>query len=145
VIAAGGPNRATSDRGSAPEAEDADSHRQRHAVDDDGDGADVDESSVPSKTPTAVAFWYRRDPSMHLAEIAAKMGRYERTVRRYWPPTAQQAINGHEARRLADGLRAPWITAFRAEADAVVVTVVADPAGRPYPAPLLTAGQRCLR
>jgi hypothetical protein len=179
VVATGGPNRATSDRRSAPKADDADGDRQRHAVDDPGeapsqevadgpavdagpvhaetapglpaeagpqkpdcetpssnedraaeaaprhdeqtkapggdatdgghhhdDGADVDEGSVPSKTPAAVAFWYRRDPSMHPAEIAAKIGRSERTVRRYWPPTSQQAINGHEARRLADGLRA---------------------------------------
>jgi hypothetical protein len=43
---------------------------------------------------------------MHPADIAAKIGRSERTVRRYWPPTSKQAVNGHETGRLADGLRA---------------------------------------
>jgi hypothetical protein len=64
------------------------------------------QAAVPSQTATAVAFWYRLDPSIHPAEIAAKIGRSERTFRRYWPPMSQRAVNGHEARRLAEGLHA---------------------------------------
>jgi hypothetical protein len=74
---------------------------------DDDDEAAAEEDAVPPETAAAVAFWFRRDPSMHPAEVAAKIGRSERTVRRYWPPTSQRAINGHETRRLADGLHTP--------------------------------------
>jgi predicted transcriptional regulator len=41
---------------------------------------------VPSGTAAAVAYWYRRHPQMHPAEIADRIGRSERTVRRHWPP-----------------------------------------------------------
>ncbi|MET7968756.1 DUF2637 domain-containing protein [Micromonospora sp. NPDC005305] len=43
---------------------------------------------VPSETAAAIAYWHRRDPDLHPAEIAARIGRSERTVRRYWPPRA---------------------------------------------------------
>ncbi|PSK62941.1 hypothetical protein B0E53_05138 [Micromonospora sp. MH33] len=43
---------------------------------------------VPSETPAAVAYWYQREPDLHPAEIAARIGRSERTVRRHWPPPA---------------------------------------------------------
>ncbi|PSK63104.1 hypothetical protein B0E53_04973 [Micromonospora sp. MH33] len=44
--------------------------------------------NAPSETPAAVAYWYRREPDLHPAEVAARIGRSERTVRRHWPPTA---------------------------------------------------------
>ncbi|MFG1661251.1 DUF2637 domain-containing protein [Micromonospora chersina] len=44
---------------------------------------------VPSETAAAVAYWHRREPHLHPAEIAARIGRSERTVRRYWPPRPQ--------------------------------------------------------
>ena len=51
------------------------------------DGGD-DEDSVPQETAAAVAYWYQREPDLHPRNIAARIGRSERTVRRYWPPTA---------------------------------------------------------
>src|SRR5262249_22046610 len=68
----------------------------------DRDGDDV----VPTDTAAAVAYWYRRDPSLHPADIAARIGRSERTVRRYWPPAPARSVNGHDASDLAEGLRA---------------------------------------
>ncbi|WP_433612594.1 hypothetical protein ACQP2P_01770 [Dactylosporangium sp. CA-139114] len=62
--------------------------------------------AVPADTAAAVAYWYRRDPSMHPADIAAKIGRSERTVRRYWPPPPERHTNGHQAGRLAEQLGA---------------------------------------
>lgn len=44
------------------------------------------EEPVPKETAAAVAFWYHRAPNLHPAEIGARIGRSERTVRRYWPP-----------------------------------------------------------
>ena len=78
-------------------AEDDDAGEPRR----DGD----DDTAVPSETAAAVAYWYRRDPYMHPAEIGARIGRSERTVRRYWPTAAQRAANGHDASRLAEQLR----------------------------------------
>ncbi|MFC4148054.1 DUF2637 domain-containing protein [Micromonospora mangrovi] len=47
------------------------------------------EEAVPSDTASAVAYWHRRDPGLHPAQIAARIGRSERTVRRHWPlPTS---------------------------------------------------------
>ncbi|MEV0428308.1 DUF2637 domain-containing protein [Micromonospora sp. NPDC050495] len=51
-------------------------------------GRDTDPHDVPSGTAPAVAYWRRRDPTLHPAEIAARIGKSERTVRRYWPPSA---------------------------------------------------------
>lgn len=53
---------------------------------------------VPSDTAGAVAYWYRHDPSLHPADIATRIGRSERTVRRYWPPV-QRTANGHDISR----------------------------------------------
>jgi hypothetical protein len=64
-----------------------------------------DDGSVPSETADAVAYWYRRDPNLHPAEIGARIGRSERTVRRYWPPAPNRGtdpVNGHRATVLAD-------------------------------------------
>jgi hypothetical protein len=64
-----------------------------------------DDGSVPSETAAAVAYWYRRDPDLHPAEIGARIGRSERTVRRYWPPAPNRGtdpVNGHRATVLAD-------------------------------------------
>ncbi|MGK5741517.1 DUF2637 domain-containing protein [Micromonospora sp. URMC 103] len=83
--------------------------RTRKAEDDadnegSPDGALDDGIEVPAKTPAAVAYWYGRDPSLHPAQIAARIGRSERTVRRYWPPP--RAHNAHEANRVTDELHA---------------------------------------
>jgi hypothetical protein len=72
---------------------------------DRGERAD-DDAVVPSDTAAAVAYWHGRDPSLHPADIAAKIGRSERTVRRYWPPTPARTANGHDASGLAEQLRA---------------------------------------
>ncbi|WP_258400604.1 DUF2637 domain-containing protein [Micromonospora saelicesensis] len=48
-------------------------------------------AKVPPDTAGAVAYWYRQDPSLHPADIAARIGRSERTVRRYWPPVPRTA------------------------------------------------------
>jgi hypothetical protein len=63
-----------------------------------------DDHVVPSGTAAAVAYWYRRDPGMHPAEIGARISRSERTVRRYWPPAAQNGgrVNGNPADALAN-------------------------------------------
>lgn len=58
-------------------------------------------AEVPPDTAGAVAYWYRQDPSLHPADIANKIGRSERTVRRYWPPVPRTA-NGHDTNRSAD-------------------------------------------
>ncbi|MEU4660217.1 DUF2637 domain-containing protein [Micromonospora chalcea] len=52
-------------------------------------------AQVAAATPAAVAYWYQRDPSMHPAQIAERIGRSERTVRRYWPPAKLQRANAH--------------------------------------------------
>ncbi|MEU2661423.1 DUF2637 domain-containing protein [Micromonospora sp. NPDC007220] len=57
-------------------------------------------AEVPPGTAGAVAYWYRRDPSLHPAEIATRIGRSERTVRRYWPPVPRTA-NEHDTSRSA--------------------------------------------
>ncbi|MEV4202679.1 DUF2637 domain-containing protein [Micromonospora globbae] len=44
-----------------------------------------DHAAVTAGTAAAVAYWRRRDPGLQPAEIAARIGRSERTVRRYWP------------------------------------------------------------
>lgn len=56
---------------------------------------------VPSDTAGAVAYWYQRDPSLHPADIATRIGRSERTVRRYWPPVPRTA-NGHDTSRVPE-------------------------------------------
>lgn len=65
--------------------------------DSDVNPRDHHDHAVPSETAAAVAYWYRRDPQMHPADIAAKIGRSERTVRRYWPPEPEP-VNGARAR-----------------------------------------------
>ncbi|GAA3302555.1 hypothetical protein Dvina_51415 [Dactylosporangium vinaceum] len=52
----------------------------------DEDGTDGD--SVPQETAAAVAYWHQREPGLHPRDIGARIGRSERTVRRYLPPTA---------------------------------------------------------
>jgi hypothetical protein len=42
--------------------------------------------AVPVDTAAAVAYWHRRHPELHPAEIGARIGRSERTVRRYLSP-----------------------------------------------------------
>ncbi|MFC4090235.1 DUF2637 domain-containing protein [Micromonospora sp. GCM10011541] len=59
------------------------------------------DGQVPSKTAAAVAYWYRQDPDLHPAEIAARIGRSERTVRRHWPPPTDTATPPVNRRTLA--------------------------------------------
>ncbi|WP_375155037.1 DUF2637 domain-containing protein [Micromonospora sp. 4G55] len=47
------------------------------------------EDAVPTNTAAAVAYWHSRDPELHPSQVAARIGRSERTVRRYWPPRPQ--------------------------------------------------------
>jgi hypothetical protein len=83
------------------------------AGDDHGDpvaggqiAIDGEDDAVPSDTAAAVAYWHRRRPDLHPAQIAARVGRSERTVRRYWPPDAaagrRRAANRRTTRALAD-------------------------------------------
>ncbi|GAA2393799.1 hypothetical protein [Dactylosporangium salmoneum] len=60
---------------------------------------------VPSDTAAGV-YWRHRGSSRHPDEIAARIGRSERTVRRHWPPAPARATNGHDASDLAEQLRA---------------------------------------
>ncbi|MET7949026.1 DUF2637 domain-containing protein [Micromonospora sp. NPDC005324] len=56
--------------------------------------------NAPADTAAAVAYWRHRDPELLPADIAARIGKSERTVYRYWsPPTPN--VNG----RPADNLR----------------------------------------
>jgi hypothetical protein len=54
---------------------------------------DTNPDDVPADTAPAVAYWRRRDPTLHPAEIAARIGRSERTVRRHWPSPARNGAN----------------------------------------------------
>jgi hypothetical protein len=69
-------------------------------------GTDVvgEKDTAPSDTAAAVAYWYRHDPHLHPAEIAARISRSERTVRRYWPPTMTTRAHGHTSHDLTDNL-----------------------------------------
>ncbi|SCG59814.1 DUF2637 domain-containing protein [Micromonospora halophytica] len=58
-------------------------------------------AEAPPDTAGAVAYWYRQDPSLHPADIATRIGRSERTVRRYWPPVPRTA-NGHGTSRVTE-------------------------------------------
>ncbi|WP_326564441.1 DUF2637 domain-containing protein [Micromonospora peucetia] len=62
-------------------------------------------AEVPPDSAGAVAYWYRQDPSLHPAEIATRIGRSERTVRRYWPPVPR-TTNGHDASRATEEIGA---------------------------------------
>jgi hypothetical protein len=71
----------------------------------DNIGADNahNDAIMRSDTTAAVAHWYQRDPKMHPAQIATMIGRSERTVRRYWPPTPRPTDDrntSHPADRL---------------------------------------------
>nr|WP_244167682.1 DUF2637 domain-containing protein [Micromonospora chaiyaphumensis] len=54
---------------------------------------DTNPDDVPAETAPAVAYWRRRDPTLHPAEIAARIGRSERTVRRHWPSPARDGAS----------------------------------------------------
>jgi len=95
----------------ADRSRDHSDHAQPHVSCDPEGGSAVagqavtrgeDDGEVPSDTAAAVAYWHRRDPTLHPAEVAARIGRSERTVRRYWPPatmTGGRAVNGLTVRR----------------------------------------------
>ncbi|MBC9006803.1 DUF2637 domain-containing protein [Micromonospora aurantiaca (nom. illeg.)] len=81
----------------------ADDARTAATIPSDHDSA----AQIAAATPAAVAYWYQRDPSMHPAQIAERIGRSERTVRRYWPPAKLQGSNAHHHGPHADHPRAP--------------------------------------
>jgi hypothetical protein len=70
-----------SDQIPAPEANDAEQTPDGKAR-QDANG----QQESPTDTAAAVAYWHEKDPTMHPADIAARIGKSERTVRRYWPP-----------------------------------------------------------
>jgi hypothetical protein len=98
----------TANRGSATSNRGGDRDPSRPFQDDRPDGSTPSDDRVPTKTADAVAYWYHRDPDLHPAEIAARINRSERTVRRHWPPTRHNtasSANGHPASRLVDSRR----------------------------------------
>ncbi|MGW5669822.1 DUF2637 domain-containing protein [Micromonospora sp. NPDC003776] len=60
---------------------------------------------APADTAAAVAYWHHRDPDLHPAQIAERIGRSERTVRRHWPPPPPPGGAPHSNGDLADNLR----------------------------------------
>ncbi|MGW0218512.1 DUF2637 domain-containing protein [Micromonospora chokoriensis] len=73
------------------DAEDADGDTMDDQVHDPEPDDGRSGVEVPTDTAGAVAYWYHRDPSLHPADIATRIGRSERTVRRYWPPVPRTA------------------------------------------------------
>ncbi|MCT2280477.1 DUF2637 domain-containing protein [Micromonospora chalcea] len=71
---------------------------QGHGPDPDGGNSSAE---VPSDTAGAVAYWYQQNPSLHPADIATRIGRSERTVRRYWPPVPRTR-SGHDTSRATE-------------------------------------------
>ncbi|RKN46159.1 DUF2637 domain-containing protein [Micromonospora endolithica] len=54
-------------------------------------------------TAAAVAYWRHNDPALQPGEVAARIGRSERTVRRHWQPRAESLTarpNGHPTGKL---------------------------------------------
>jgi hypothetical protein len=70
--------------------EGADKERRSADPDPDPDPDPGGDAEVPGETAAAVAYWLGVDPHMEIAEIAAKIGRTERTVRRNLPPGFQR-------------------------------------------------------
>jgi hypothetical protein len=69
-------------------------------VRDDGSSPDAAAGQPHRRdTAAAVAYWRQKAPGMHPAEIARRIGRSERTVRRYWPH--QTGHDNHLAARQA--------------------------------------------
>ncbi|RNH99658.1 DUF2637 domain-containing protein [Micromonospora aurantiaca] len=73
---------------------------------DDQRGASTEEHaatpSADTSTAAAVAFWQHHDPQLQPADVAARIGRSERTVRRHWqpvPPGRAARANGRSARQ----------------------------------------------
>ncbi|MGC4885759.1 DUF2637 domain-containing protein [Micromonospora sp. DT227] len=52
--------------------------------------------TADTTTASAVAYWQHHDPKLLPAEVAARIGRSERTVRRHWQPrTGSQSARAH--------------------------------------------------
>jgi len=49
----------------------------------------AEDDVIPNDTAAAVAYWRRRDPNMHPNDIAARVGKSTRQVRRYLKPATQ--------------------------------------------------------
>ncbi|WP_428962971.1 DUF2637 domain-containing protein [Micromonospora fluostatini] len=65
-------------------------------------GEDARGAADRRSTAEAVRWWHQRDPALHPAQIADRIGRSERTVRRYWPPTSTPATSPCPPRRATD-------------------------------------------
>ncbi|MGY4898612.1 DUF2637 domain-containing protein [Micromonospora aurantiaca (nom. illeg.)] len=91
---------AATDTGRAPTPElTTDAGPTAGASGDDGEDPS-DGVAVTADTAAAVAYWRRRDPALQPAEVAARIGRSERTVRRNWEQRATTRAgrrNGHPA------------------------------------------------
>ncbi|MEU1605531.1 DUF2637 domain-containing protein [Micromonospora matsumotoense] len=77
-------------------ATETENHRHPHTE------ADHEAPTAATDTAAAVAYWQRHDPQLQPAEIAARIGRSERTVRRHWQPgspTRTARVNGRPARQ----------------------------------------------
>ncbi|MFC0531344.1 DUF2637 domain-containing protein [Phytohabitans kaempferiae] len=61
---------------------------------DDGEAGRDQGGQVPEETAQAVAFWLALDPTLRPADVAKRIGRTPRTVRRHWPDTAASRSTG---------------------------------------------------
>nr|WP_245665980.1 DUF2637 domain-containing protein [Actinoplanes subtropicus] len=64
-----------------------------------------DRDIVPTETGAAVAYWLQRDPNMHPNDIAARIGKSSRQVRRYMaadPAGDRRRINGEQRKLPTD-------------------------------------------
>jgi hypothetical protein len=101
------PEESDGDQTTSPSASHGGDERAHNREQQDADSS-IEERSMPSNTAAAVAYWHRRDPNLHPAQIGAKIGRSERTVRRCWPPVPQMppaTANGNTANHLTDTAR----------------------------------------
>jgi hypothetical protein len=64
---------------------------RRPNTDEHGRDTADEQPAIPADTAAAVKYWRQHDPRLHPAEIARRIGRSERTVRRHWPPTPPTA------------------------------------------------------
>ncbi|WKU03406.1 DUF2637 domain-containing protein [Micromonospora sp. HUAS LYJ1] len=77
-------------------ATETENHRRPHTE------ADLEAPVAATDTAAAVAYWRRHDPQLQPAEIAVRIGRSERTVRRHWQPrtpTHTTRVNGRPVRQ----------------------------------------------
>lgn len=73
-----------------------------------------DDTDSPDEVPTApreaIAYWQRRDPGIGIDDLAARVGKSPRQIRRYLRQpagTTAKQVNGHRNDTLADTFRSP--------------------------------------